>query len=146
MNEQNTQEEKINGWRIFFSIFYFAIPILLTWWLSDRIFYLNEKKDMDSLYRLLWCFCCSMWGFSAIAFYWRYVTVSVFPEYVTYYPVLLLVISSVVFSTMHLFEKTSGYLFYYASFAPCFIFSFLVDEFWDIIRSILAKLKPKIEK
>jgi hypothetical protein len=140
------QKKKINGWRIFFAFIYFVLPIIVAWLLSDKLFYLTEKKDIESLYRLLWCYLCSMWGFALIAFYWRHVTVSPFPEYLTHYPVMLLVIASLVFSITHLFDRTTGYLFYYVTFAPCFILSFLVDEFWTIIRSILPKLKPNIKE
>ena len=90
MKAQGSQEKKINGWRIFFSIFHFVLPIVLTWWLADKIFYLNERQDIESMYRFLWCLFSSMLGFSVLVFQLRYHTPSVFPDYLTYYPFLLL--------------------------------------------------------
>ena len=151
MEKQTQQKDKINGCRLFLSISFFVVPIivLLIFWYSgilDKIFYATEKKDISSLYRLLWCGFGSMWGFSAIAFYWRKVPKTPFPEYLTYYPFLLLVISLVVFSTLHLFEKTSGYLFYYFSFGLCSLLGFQVDEFWKICLSVLKKAESHTEK
>jgi hypothetical protein len=98
MGNKSEQKDKINPWRLFLSISFFAVPIIIfsIFWYSgnlDKIFYLTEKKDLSSLYRLLWCGFGSMWGFSAIAFYWRKVPDSPFPLYLAYYPFLLLVIS-----------------------------------------------------
>jgi hypothetical protein len=151
MEKQSAQNDNINPWRLFLSISFFVVPILLfsIFWYSgslDRIFYLTEKKDLGSLYRLLWCGFGSMWGFSAIAFYWRKVPQPPFPEYLTYYPFLLLVISLLIFSILHLFEKTSGYLFYYFSFGLCSLLGFQVDEFWKICLSILKKAESHTEK
>ena len=151
MEEQTRQETEINGWRVFLSASFFVLPILvflMFWWSGnlERIFYITERSGWESLYRLLWCVFGSMWGFSAIAFHWRKVPQSPFPEYLTYYPVMLLVISLLIFSILHLFEKTSGYIFYYFSFVLCFMFSFLVDEFWGLFRSLLEITKSKMDK
>jgi hypothetical protein len=154
MEEQSAQKSEIRRWRrqrLCVSIFCFGAPILviLIFWYYDsldKIFFLTEKKDCESLYRLLWCGFGSMWGFSAIAFYWRNVRESPFPLYLTYYPFLLLVISLLVFSIMHLFEKTSGYLFYYFSFALCSLLGFQVDQFWKIIDVIFRKAESHLGK
>lgn len=144
MKEQTQNEKKIQPSRVIFSALFFAVPIVLISLFPDAIFYLSEKSDTYNSYRFLWCVCCSMWGFSVIAFHWRHVTVSIFPDYLLYYPFLLLTISALVFSSMHLFDKTSGYLFYYFSFALCFILSFLVDEFFDFFRLIVKKASAKM--
>ncbi len=154
MEEQKAQESDIKRWkcqRRFVSVICFAVPIpviLIFWYcgMLDKIFFLTEKKDYESLYRLLWCGFGSMWGFSAIAFYWRDVREAPFPRYLTDYPFRLIVISLLVFSIMHLFEKTSGYLFYYFSFALCSLLGFQVDQFWKIFDAILEKAKSYTEK
>jgi hypothetical protein len=121
--------------------------MLALFWYCDsieNIFFSDEAKNASSLYRLLWCSFGSLWGFSAIAFYWRDVKEAPFPRYLTYYPFLLLVISLLVFSVLHLFDKTSGYLFYYSSFGLCAMFGFQVDQFLNIWAAILDKAKDKI--
>ena len=60
------------------------------------------------------------------------------PSYLVYYPVLLAVISAIIFSILHIFESTSGFVFYYFSFSLCFILSYLVDQFWNIITRIVS--------
>lgn len=139
------EDNKINGWRIFFAVVYFLIPILFTSIFSEKIFFADEEKGIGSIFRLSWCISSSMIGFSILVFETRYNPKSVFPSYLTYYPALLLVISTLVFSFLHLFEKTTGYIFYYFSFPLCFILSFLVDSFWNLFYSLLEKAKAKID-
>ena len=154
MKEQDAQENNIRRWksqRRFVAICCFVFPIvtILVFLYYDslsKIFYSTENKGISNLYRLLWCGFGSMWGFSAIAFYWRDLPEPPFPRYLTYYPFILLVISLLVFSSIHLFEKTSGYLFYYLSFGLCAILGFQVDQFWKIFDAILEKTKSLISK
>jgi hypothetical protein len=145
MNNIETQaQRKVQPSRIIFSAIFFLVPIILVCLYADAIFYLTEKSDNYNGYRFLWCVSCSMWGFSVIAFHWRYVTVSIFPEYFLYYPFMLLCISTLVFALLHIVEATSGYLFYYSSFALCFILSLLVDQFHLLFLAVLKKATDKL--
>lgn len=143
------QEERWKRQRCAVSAFCFAVPVLVLvmYWYFDslsKIFYTMTDTGIGSLYRLMWCAFGSLWGFSTIAFNWRNVKKSPFPDYLTYYPFLLLVITLFTFSSLHLFEKTSGYLFYYFSFGLCALLGFQVDQFWKFIDAILEKAKSKI--
>ena len=66
---------------------------------------------------------------------------SPFPLYVSYYPFVLAVISALVFSACHLFDATSGFVFYYLSAGLCSVFAFLVDNFWNLVKSVIQRAK-----
>jgi len=103
------------------------------------MFYLDPQANSFQLDRFLWCLAASFFGFSMLVFrLWNHPK-SVFPTYVSYYPAVLFVQSALVFSVAHLFTTTSGFVFYYLSFAACFILAFLVDSFWNLVFSLVAK-------
>jgi hypothetical protein len=139
MNEN--EMKKINGWRIFFSIIYFVSFVVILIFSHKRV--LREILEFEYLYRFFWCLASSFFGFSVIAFRGRYNPKSPFPEYLTYYLPLLIVISSLVFSGLYLLAKTSGILFYSVSFTVCFILGYLVDSFWEIVVGIFKKYAKK---
>jgi len=146
--EIRNYKKKTNCWRLFFSILYLVVPIiiLLIIWLLGQIhkmFYPNVyyKTESGNFYRLLWCGFGCMWGLSAVTFQWIKQSRGPFPEYLERHPYHLLVISLLVFSIMHLFAKTSGYLFYYFSFPLCLVLGFQVDRFWNIFFSFLEEAK-----
>ena len=139
MNEN--QVRKINGWRVSFSILYFVSFIGILIFFHRRIF--EEILEFGYLYRFFWCLASSFFGFSVIAFRGRYNPKSPFPEYLTYYLPLLIVISSLVFSVLYLLAKASGILFYSISFTVCFILGYLVDSFWIIITGLFEKYARK---
>lgn len=131
---------KINNGRLFFSVIYFAIFILsLILW--KKVFFQKPIEDFSSLYRLLWCFSSASLGFAILVFKNLNNQKSPFPTYISYYPFLLLVASSLVFSVLHISERTSNYVFYYFAFPLCFIFGFMVDYFWPIIIKLIDKIK-----
>ncbi len=140
MTEQS--EEKINKKRVCCSIGYCILGGLIIYFRFDNMFYLKANIDTYNLDRLGWCLASSCLGFSFLAFQLICNPKSPFPEYIYYYPVILLIISALVFSACHLFEASSGFVFYYLSFALCVILSVLVDSFWKFITSIIEqKLK-----
>ena len=127
----------IKTWRIIFTLFYFIIACLIVIIWKDKIFYMKIIDDSYNWYRFLWCLCSSFLGFSVLSFHVRNHKNSPFPSFITYYPFLLFVISALVFSVCHLFDKSSGFIYYYLSFPICFILGYLVDSFWGIITSII---------
>jgi len=129
----------IKSWRIIFTIIYFVLAVLIVIIWNQKIFYLSVISDSYNLYRYLWCISCSSFGFSVLSFHVRTHPNSPFPSFITYYPVLLFVISALVFSICHLFEATSNFVFYYLSFGLCFAMGYLIDNFWTILSSLIKK-------
>ena len=139
MNQESART--INSKRVWCSIAYLLISISIFIIRRNSIFYLDPTTGIYNIDRLLWCFSASFFGFSILAFSLRYHPKTPFPKYLSYYPFILIVISTLVFSGCHLFDKTSGFVFYYLSFAFCFVLSFIVDQFWDIVRSLIKRAK-----
>ncbi len=138
----NTQE-KVYWSRVAFSVLYFAFAVAIVGSRWDEIFYFKHF-DSYQFDRYWWCLSSSFFGFSCIAFHQRHSDKSPLPEYISYYLPLLLVISALAFSILHLFEASSGFVFYYFSFAACFILAFLVDSFWGSVLSIFDKIAQKV--
>jgi hypothetical protein len=136
---------KIDCGRVVSSFVFLLIGAALIYWRRKSMFYLDANPTSESLYelfnvdRFIWCFSCSCIGFSFLVFQlWKHKN-SVWPTYVTYYPVLLIVISCLGFSIFHIFEQTSGFNFYYLTFMFYFILSFLVDSFWKFIGELIRR-------
>ncbi|MHA1336271.1 MAG: hypothetical protein ACTSPW_11075 [Promethearchaeota archaeon] len=129
-------------WRIIFSIIYATCAILIFFINKEKIFYIKPIIDSYNWYRFLWCLSGSLLGFSVLSFHIRNHPLSPFPSFLTYYPFLLIMISAIVFSVCHLFDKTSGFVFYYISFPICFTLGYLVDNYWNFLTSLI-KLKSK---
>jgi hypothetical protein len=140
MNQKQEEKKPINKWRVIFSILYLVIFVGLLVIFGSRMFYFNVAKDSWNLYRFVWCLAFTSLGFSLIAFYHRRVSLPPYPEYILHYPVQLGAMAAVVFSILHLFEATSGYVFYYLSSSLCFTLGFLVDQYWDMFKSIIGKI------
>ncbi len=144
MNEQsgeNKVKEKINKSRLAFAILYFLLGCLIIRLFRRDMFYLSPKEDSWNVHRFLWCIACTFWGFAAVAFQLRCHNTSPFPEYIFYYPLQLVAMACLVFSVLHLWDRTEGYVFYYLSFSLCFSLGFLVDSYWSFIKGLLTKLK-----
>ena len=137
--DKPTQNEPIQRWSVFFSIVYFviAVGIFLLW--RDKIFYLEPQSASYQPYRFLWCLSASSLGFSVLAFKLRRVPKLPYPLYITYYPALLVAQSALVFSVAHFFTASSGFTFYYLSFAVCFMLAVTVDDFWALIKSFVGR-------
>ena len=138
--DQNSNET-INKKRVYCSIAYLIISILIVLIRINHIFYLSPFNEGYNFDRFLWCISSSFFGFAVLAFFLRKHPKTPFPVYYSYYPFILVGISSLIFSILHLFDKTSGFVFYYFSFAACFVFSFMVDQFWNIISTVIRRSK-----
>lgn len=143
MNNQ-LEDEKTNWSRVLMSIIYLIVAGIIFWSFHDEIFYPIPRDGFDNFFRFIWCVVCAFFAFSILAFNLIKKQRTPFPEYLTYYPFMLIVVSALVFSVLHLFEKTSGYIFYYFSFSLVFILSYLIDYFWNIILSFIEKGKKKL--
>ncbi|MFC1538738.1 hypothetical protein ACFL6H_04880 [Candidatus Latescibacterota bacterium] len=140
--------------RIFFAIIYFLGPIIIVFIYRNEIFYISVSCNPYNLYRLLWCICSSFFGFSIVAIKLRIAgkdaednaKTKAFPTYLIYYPFILLMMASLVFSILHIFNKTSGFIFYSMSFSLCFILSFLVDDFFRLIINTMNIVANTVKK
>lgn len=137
MNANITKD--INYTKVSFSIGYLLLGIAIIYFFHEKIFYTVVQNDSYNFYRFIWCLSSSAIGFSFLVFQLRFDLRSPLPSYLVYYPVLLIVISAIIFSILHIFKNTSGFVFYYFSFSLCFILSYLVDQFWDIITTIVSR-------
>jgi len=135
------EKRELNWRRIGFAIFYFLLSIGIVAIFNKKIF--EQTGEFYNFYRLLWCFAITCLGFAVIVFRGRYKPKSPFPEYVTYYPFLILVISALVFSVLYL-SKISGFPFFTISFVACFTLGYLIDEFWLIVIPALIKFLLKL--
>ena len=132
-------KEKLNWPRIVFAIIFFIIACVIIYFGRNKIFYHTAIENSYNGYRFLWCLACSLIGFSFLVIQTLYHPKSPIPSYLKYYPFMLILISALGFSACHLFENTRGFVFYYLSFSFCVISSFLVDEFWRIVMSLIKK-------
>ena len=135
-------QETVHWTRVFASVPYPVIAAVLVWVRFPDMFYL-ELQEGYQWDRFLWCLSASSIGFFSIASRYWYHTKSPFPEYVSYYPVVLIAISALVFSIAHLYEGLDGFVFYYFSFALCFILALLIDSFGGFVLSIFASIFGK---
>ena len=134
---------KINWHRLVLGLIYCSIAVGTAICLRDKVFYVSANLD-DNFFRFLWAVLCSCFGFGVLTLKNIDNKSKPFPTYYFYYPILLIVISSLVFAVLHLFAKTSSsYVYYYLSFSLCFILGYMVDAFWGIIYAVLDYLKKK---
>jgi len=131
--------KKLNKARIGCAVAFLLVSLIPVLCLRERLFYYDVPKASWNAYRFWWCFSSVFFGFSAIAFVWRHVEKSPFPDYVLLYPLQLVAISTIVFGGLHLFPATSGYLFYYLVFGIGWTMGFMVDSYWAFITSIFGK-------
>ena len=140
MNEEDKSKKKINKWRLFFSVFYFIIAIALFIIFQDNMFYFKLKEFSWNIDRFIWWGSAVFLGFAATAFNFIHNTDSPFPGYLSYYPIQLLAMATLVFGTFHVFEATSGFLFYYFSFGACFTLGYGVDSYYAFVMNAFSKL------
>ena len=135
-----TFKNKINWMRICCAITYLAVSLGLFFVYRKEIFYLSVPNESWNYLRFFWCLSSISLGFSLVAFAFRFHDASPFPEYITHYPLQLIAMATLVFSVLHVFEATSGYLFYYLSFSCCFTMGFMVDRYWGFVESLIKRL------
>ena len=141
--ESNRQDmadkKKINKKRLLCAALYLLAGVVIIYSRRDTLFYQNPSPVSYNFDRYIWCLGSSFIGFSVLAYQLRHIEQTPFPEYFTYYPVVLAVISALIFSACHLFQQTSGFVFYYLSSSGCIILSFLVDSFFSLLTSLVVR-------
>lgn len=116
--------------------FIYLIISLSTLYHANRITYFLNSLITFNTYlfsRFLWCVGSSFLGFAVLAFHTRNNESSPFPQYISYYPIVLIAFSSLIFAICFLSDKASGIIFYYLSFSVCFITAFYVDELYYLL-------------
>ena len=105
--------------RWFFWLLILGLLSLLFFYIyKEKFFYLNAINNFGNIYRFLWILPFSFMGFSFLAFYvsrkgssdkrpWMSYVFNYFPR--------LLALSLIIFSVLHLFDSTSGYIYYFLS-------------------------------
>lgn len=141
---ENKAKKKKYKSRILAAVIYCVIAIVLFIVSISSEYFPFEFKIGN--YQLIWCIACTCLGFVCLTL--DLISHSPVPQlrYFAYYPPLILVISSLVFGILNLFEKTSGTLFYYFSFSICFILGLMVDWFSNFIIRIIEGLLGKTIK
>lgn len=139
MTEKDAVEKRINWARVVFSIIYAIVAIGLFLIFRDTMFYFKAEDNSWNIHRFIWCCIAVSLGFAAIAFGLRHHTRSPLPEYLTHYPFQIVAMAALVFGSLHIFEATSGYLFYYLSFGLCFTLGYLVDSYWSFIMTVVGR-------
>ena len=98
----------------FFSLFVFY------YFCKEKFFYLNAANDFENIYRFFWVIPFLFMGFSFFAFYVARKGLAIkdkrpWMSYVFNYFPRLLALSLIIFSVLHLFDSTSGYIYYFLS-------------------------------
>jgi hypothetical protein len=143
--EQKNQEEAdtLNWKRVVFSLIYLLLALLLLslifFRFRERVFYFALEEKTWHGYRFLWCLSAVLLGFFTAAVAQWHNAKSPLPLYITHYPLQLIAMATLVFGALHIFEATSGYLFYYLSFGLCFTLGHLVDSYWAFIKAIIGR-------
>jgi len=130
------------------SIIYLVIGLvilifMLIW--GTTFFYNSAPKDVTNWKRILWCLVWGCWGFSYTALQQSKVSHNdpAWKSYISKYLVAILFVASLVFSILHLSDKTSNYIFYFLSAPITFILSFNIDrsigDTINILKTILGK-------
>jgi len=124
---------------VVFSILYAIVALTLFGIFRDTMFYFKAEENSWNIYRFIWCCVGVSLGFAAIALGLRCHPRSPLPEYLTHYPLQLVAMAALAFGGLHIFDATSGYLFYYLSFGLCFTLGYLVDSYWSFIMRVVGR-------
>ena len=132
--------------RLLFAFIFLAVAVLIILVLK---FYANgfyENNSPNNFPRFFFCIAFSFIGFAVQLFKLYFNPPSKendFKGYVVYYLfyylVFIAVIASLVFSLLHLSDKTNGYLFYFLAAPISFTFAYLIDDYINIARGIAKK-------
>jgi len=119
---KNLIKDKIRFWGSIFSLLFgLFFLFILPNYLKIDLFYAEPLKDFNNYPRLFWCLAFTFIGFSfpACRASLKSHNDNAWITYLFVYPPILIVISFLVFAVLHLFEITSGYLFYFLSLPLC---------------------------
>jgi len=126
-----------------------AILLILQFMRHQKVFCIeSEMTGWSYFYRFLWCFSFTSFGFAAIAYYWYWKnnTSATWPKYCTLYPLQLLIVASFMLGVLHVWERMSGYTFYYLSSSICFVLGFMADYILIMVQNILKKLLESLNQ
>jgi len=138
--ESSTNQQKSMNWgRVVSAGIYGGLGGLFIYLGGDDVFYLNLEPESYQFYRFRWCLSASCFGFAVLGLHLIRHESSVWPLHLFYYPFILAVISALVFSALHLFDASSGFVFYYLAPGLCFIFAFRADRFWRYVQALIER-------
>lgn len=128
--------------RWFFWILILNLLLIVVFFCNDnKVFYLNEINNFGNIYRFFWVLPFSFIGFSLLAFHVarKGLTSDTRPwlSYIFNYFPRLLAISLIIFSVLHLFGSTSGYLYYFLSAGLGLYLGYNID--WIKIEDFIKK-------
>lgn len=133
-------------WRCIFGLIYLLVGWAIIGWLwrQDRLFYAFSADSFGDWPRFVTCVGASFIGFGFLLLHrlW-FSSQKGFPwAYLSYYPVILLVCSSLVFAVCQMFDKTASHLFYFVALPIAFVAGYLADYFMPAVKKAVAKLEP----
>jgi hypothetical protein len=131
---------KPNFWRITFGILYFLVGFIGIISLLVAVLF---EPDLTNcyLYRFFWCVAGTFLGFgSVVLHFWRSENFS-WLWFLLLRWIQIVVMSSLVFGILHLWEKSSGFLFFFLSAPLCYTLGFQADRFWGLLESLVGKAK-----
>jgi len=139
-NDEN--KNKINNTRLIAALAFLILGIIIVIFviLGSKL-YLETNRACLNLPRYFWCLGWSFVGFSGIAFYWCRSDKTPFPSYITSYPILLVIVSALVFSVCHFFKETSGFVFYYLSAGLSGFLAYFIDYIHKVFNVIAGHIK-----
>lgn len=129
--------------RWFFWILFLSLLSIFIFYLDkDNFFYLNAINGIGNIYRFFWILPFSFMGFSFLALLvskgglskdkpWLSYLFSYFPRLVAF--------SLIIFSILHLFKETSGYIYYFFSAGLGLYLGYNID--WIKLEDFLKKGK-----
>lgn len=145
MFEKICQKINISDYRRFCWFFWILmlslLSIIIFFFNRDKFFYLNEINGFGNAYRFFWVLPFSFMGFSFLALWVskRSTPASEKPwsSYIFNYFPRLIAVSLIIFSVLHLFKETSGYVYYFFSAGLGLYLGYNID--WIKIEDFLKK-------
>jgi MFS family permease len=135
------KKQNINWKRFTVALVYLGFGVLILFLVGrESKFHLEVDKTALNLPRYFWCLGWAFVGFGAIVFRWVTSEKFCLLHYIFYFPILLGIISAIVFSVCHLSDKTSGFVFYYLSAGLSAFFSCFHENILGLILKIAKKI------
>jgi hypothetical protein len=132
--------------RVLIAVAYFALPVVictLVWSCNPDVFSSNPPVYW---WRFVYCWLAGFWGLGFRAFELResHKSVSPWPDYVTVFPMAVLISGSAVFTLLSLFENELKGLFWTAALPLCTVLGLYARPTqWIITSAIKSQAKEK---
>ena len=133
--------------RLLFAFLFLIVAALIIFVLALCTNGFYEDNNPWNFPRFFYCIAFSFFGFSVLLFKLYFNPPSKENDfkgyaiyYLLYYLAFIAAIASLVFSLLHLSEKTNGYLFYFLAAPISFTFSYLIDDYINIAKGIAKKV------